>query len=202
MLIQNFTITLKEITEWVPAKKIDSLVFQATNFIKGRTNITCLTCRLYTWRTYSPILRSSGRARERKSSLKNEKKASAKIKAMKWHCSHQERDEEKGSDWGRARWVWVQTTSHFKVKSESFSLDIRLVRAFESRVEIFIHLTKHHHRQLGVPWDPAFEGTENQDEGRTCGDLWAFERDSSHNGTGDTEDASDSAHSDGHGHSS
>lgn len=52
--------------------------------------------------------------------------------------------------------------------------DIQLVKALEGRVGNLIHLAKHHPRQLCVLWHPAFEVTGNQDEGRICGDLWAF----------------------------
>lgn len=115
---------------------------------KGSTNITCPSVCCAHERTYSPELRSL-----KESSFKNEKKASAKIKAMKWHCSHQEWDEEKEGDWGRAQWLWVQPTSHFKVKS--ISGDIQLVKALEGRVGNLIHLAKYHPRQ--------WQGTRTRD---------------------------------------
>lgn len=166
-VIHSYTsnIIIKELTEWDKGH----IWLSRWHLPKGSTNITCPSVCCAHERTYSPELRSL-----KESSFKNEKKASAKIKAMKWHCSHQEWDEEKEGDWGPAQWVWVQLTSHFKVKSKSISGDIQLVKALEGRVGNLIHLAKHHPRQLCVLWHPAFEVTGNQDEGQTCGDLWVF----------------------------
>lgn len=96
-------------------------------------------------------------------------------KEMKWHCLHQEWDEEEEDDraWPHG---CIQPASHFKVKVRCLLRDVQLVKALLTQGRrTWIHRAQHHPHaavaSLCCVMASVWEGVSNRRR-VMCGDSW------------------------------
>lgn len=98
----NITLIIKELTTYYQK---DSFRFSRWCLSKCSTKTSLVQLSAAHMREHTHSQAQELGKSLMQSSFHNEKNTSLEIKAMKWHCSHQEWEEEKEGGWGWAPWV-------------------------------------------------------------------------------------------------